>query len=146
MARGIPPSLDRMALSRNLLLMGAVCLVVIVVGVVVITRSRAGLDSLGSEELGQGLGRSGHFKSEQEELGSALAMAQRYVLRQLNPSRVRNVAWIETHHEGHRGWYKFDGYLQVEDTDGKAHRLSYTVVLHLDVGGQWVLEDVEVRR
>jgi len=114
-----------------------------VTGLLLVNRGRPELgahDRTGPERFAE----EGDEAQSREELASAFAVTQRFVLQQLDVGRIRNVAWVEKHHEGHRGWYKFNGRIAVKDTDDNVYELRYEVVVSLDARGAWVLEDIRV--
>lgn len=141
MGRGLGPSLDQQDLARRRILLAVgVAAVVLAGGLLVLRqpdweRREAFYDSLEPD-----------LPSGEEDRPAAFAAAKSYVLGQLNAAAIRRLVWLEVHHEGHYGYYRFDGRIAVEDIEKRVRRMPFEVAVSRREDGSWKLEQVRIGR
>ncbi|MCP4643151.1 MAG: hypothetical protein GY851_22075 [bacterium] len=139
---GGPPIYDRIVVRRRMAAAAVVVLLLFVGGLVGLMRSGGGLPPEGPEPDGMDT----FTRDEARELEDAYEAAQRYVLGELRGGRVREVDWGPRMHEGHLGWYRFEGPLDVTGRDGKVHPFRYDCAVSLTPQQDWKLEQIAVRK
>ncbi len=143
--RGIPPSLDRIERRRRQLMLA-------VGGLAAIALAAAGLWSSGflfpsqtPEQIAEGI-RMVSGMEEDEELTQAWAAAHRFVAHELDSTGLIAFRWPRRqHHEGHYGWYFFEGLVEFEDLADIRRQFNYgAVVVYDGKAKEWKLEKLDL--
>jgi hypothetical protein len=139
--RGITPSLDRIAYRRRALILAAAAVAMMLVALVAIS----GVDgvSLTPRQLRETLA-VGPEQPAVEELGAAIEAARGFALDRFREERIDGVAWANTRHEGHLGWYRIEEEFLVTDASGQTHGFTYTIAVNLSPEGEWTLQSIAV--
>ena len=144
--RGIPPSLERREFRRRAATM-IVGFVALGLGLLVLVAVRTEYARRSFEKLYSADGELGKTKPDSdEERVDAFAAVQDYVLQQLGAVGTEEVAWNDTRHEGHHGYYVFEGVLGIGLAGGGEHAFTYTATVTGSVRDGWELEQIEVQR
>jgi hypothetical protein len=84
-------------------------------------------------------------RTESAERASACAAARRFVANQLDLSSIKELKWLDTRHEGHHQWYRFEGELEITYDDGETLMRTYSVVVSRDSPTSWKMGKMELR-
>ena len=135
---GIPPSLDRIRMQHRLIagaaVLGAVCFAVMWL----VYREAPVLSDAQTPAQATRPG--------EEDRGEAFGAAQLHLLDRLNAERVVDVAWRDTRHQGHYGYYTFEGTMAAQATDGAVHPITYVIAVFRDDDGAWAVDRIELAR
>ena len=135
---GIPPSFEQLLLRR---IMAAVAALIVVSTALV----------LGWFYRSNLLGASGELHLYEpgqtealRELAAGWEAVRPMVLHRLEMPGVTGIDWGERYHEGHHGWYRFEGALRVLDAAGQPHGFHFKAEVHKEGADTWVLERMEL--
>lgn len=81
---------------------------------------------------------------EQTERDFAFKEVQRAIVYRLGPESLQEIEWLDRRHEGHRGWYFYEGRLRVMDWKERERIFEYTVTLELNPDDEWKILSIAV--
>ena len=70
--------------------------------------------------------------------------ARAYVTARLNLTGIDSISWRDARHEGHRGWYRIEGFMDVVDIHGDDHSFFYMITVIRQDGDDWDMEDLKL--
>lgn len=143
MGRGLPPSYDRIVFRRRLVI-GYMLAVFAIVGFAFFLfpeflGTPQDFDPAPYQEEA-----TPKTELEMSELASAFQAVQQAVLDRLGPQYLKEVKWLERRHQGHWGWYSYEGRLGVVGRRGQERSFEYVVVVQLSPDGEWEVLSITV--
>jgi hypothetical protein len=67
------------------------------------------------------------------------------VLLRLGSQNLKEVEWLERRHEGHLGWYSYEGNVKITDWQGQERVSEYLVVVELNADDGWDVSSISVK-
>ncbi|NIA15193.1 MAG: hypothetical protein GWP08_14065 [Nitrospiraceae bacterium] len=139
---GIPPSADRVAFRLKTILIGGGIIVAGIAMLVLFALQDLSPTGASLEEMGRI--RNTREADELRERSSAFNAVQRFVFQVIDDGGILDVAWLNTQHEGHRGYYKYTGIVAIADEEENVTRYKYLVVVELMPERGWKMLQREV--
>lgn len=139
--RGIPPSPDQFTPAQRFLLAAGAAVALVGVFGAVVYLGGVPLSRKGVEAFQQRMGTSGG--ADESDRPEAFAAAQQYVLRRIYRPDLEEVQWLNTAHEGRKGYYRFNGIVQIR-TGETDRRVKYVIAVSTDPGPGWYVQDLQI--
>lgn len=141
---GIPPSADRE--FRKLVVFASFAMAAIIIGATAFTLDHNGC--FGADRNLSDVYKPGELrtpKSESAERASAFAAARRFVANHLDAGSIKELKWLDTRHEGHHQWYRFEGTMEITFEDDEKLTRGYSIVVSRDSPTSWKMGKMEIR-
>ncbi len=141
MRRGIPDSLDQLEMKRKIFFASLALVLGVLLFATLFWWTESGNDDA-FEQLREA--PSDDKRQESLELPLAHEAARKFVLAKLNSSGIDSVKWRDARHEGHSGWYRIDGFIEIVDIYGDMHTMFYIVTVSRRKDKSWEMGELKL--
>lgn len=137
----IPLSPDRIAYRRKV---GFVAAAAVVIGVPLYAFVLMNLQNASkANSIVPFSEKDGGKADDSRDLADAYRAVKRAVVEKMGPEYIRDLNWLEQHHEGQDGWYSIDGRVETSNKEGARMTFSFSAIAELDEDGNWNVSSVD---